>query len=124
MMNYNNRIHTACEPCTELVQVAHYCSSEEIPAKSNTESIKRNNEIRVELSRYAPCACIGCQYYAEAMNDEGQYCCNSKAIWYLSSTGCRCDLKKLGRATRKRLHKKVQLRTASYAAKEEGDEDI
>ena len=95
-MNINNHIYDAYEPCTELVQVTQYSCDASIPAKSNAlEKVNLTSEIRVKLSHFAPCTCFGCQYYVEDMRGEVRYCCNSNAIWYLFSTGCKCDQKKL-----------------------------
>ena len=79
MTNYNGHIHI---PCVIAVSTKHNAS----------ERTARNGLIQVALPSRAPCACIGCRYYVKLKN-EGGYCCNSQAIWYLRRTRCRCDLK-------------------------------
>ena len=48
--------------------------------------------MRILMTPKQPCKCIGCKS-AVTPTEGGIYCANSKSIWYLYSTACRCALR-------------------------------
>ncbi|HWQ98909.1 MAG TPA: hypothetical protein VN538_12575 [Clostridia bacterium] len=50
--------------------------------------------IIVEMTQKLPVVCPGCEFSAET-EDGNVYCANSKCIFYLRSTTCRCGMRTL-----------------------------
>jgi len=48
--------------------------------------------MKVGIISQSPCSCLGCRFFTRP-KDGSRYCKNSRAIWYLRSTMCRCDLR-------------------------------
>ena len=48
----------------------------------------------VEMTSKRVSVCLGCRFAVET-EDGRVYCGNSKCVWYLQTTVCRCELREL-----------------------------
>ena len=96
----------------ELIDDSQYPCETVPPDETDfLSSAKRISEIHGRFIQQDQCTCIGCGYYVK-YKDDGGYCNNTKSIWYLQRTGCRCDLKKSKHVVRRLKRTKYRLATA------------
>ena len=101
----------------ELMDDSQYpCETVPPDETSLLTSTKRFSEIYGRFVQHNQCTCIVCGYYVKYKDDAG-CCSNSKSIWYLQRTGCKCGLKKSKRVVRRFKRTKSRLETEISVAK-------